>query len=474
MKPVPTANAASNATLEKPRCHTRPAPRISAYDHRAITTALAYDFTTSTYDPTTCTYDNAIIANMPDNRLAAAKPPHHRPVPPTHPHPPALTAHHQRLRRHPTPHRPTPYSSSQVPLQQSLTTHQQPSPAAPTQTSLAYDPNHRYTIQALTDDTGTVVERYSYTAYGSWTVLDAAGNAKAVQESLQPYGYTGRRYDSETDQWYFRARYFDAELGRFISRDPLGYVDGMSMYRGYFVPGGMDPSGTEWLVGVVGGNVSIVWQPRTRNENELAYPPSSANVQRAIADAERTGQYGRIPAPTIFTGDPDPGGDWGKWGRQSEGDSTYQRRILTPEEAQAAREGRLDDYDSGKIRYTGCCDGVFMTGDQACCAGKIYNSRPGRWGRYRCCGGVVTRVPKGLGACCTSSGWQTPTPYWQRRGYTSPKHCEAYMTGIDPVYGGGAAIGAGLINVGAGVVVGGGVLLDSANARRICNSRGCD
>ena len=43
---------------------------------------------------------------------------------------------------------------------------------------------------------------------------------------------------------YFRARYYNAQLGQFISRDPLGYVDGMSQYRGYFVPGGVDPEGT--------------------------------------------------------------------------------------------------------------------------------------------------------------------------------------------------------------------------------------
>ena len=42
---------------------------------------------------------------------------------------------------------------------------------------------------------------------------------------------------------YFRARYYSPQLGQFISRDPLGYVDGMSQYRAYFVPGGMDPQG---------------------------------------------------------------------------------------------------------------------------------------------------------------------------------------------------------------------------------------
>ena len=42
---------------------------------------------------------------------------------------------------------------------------------------------------------------------------------------------------------YKRARYYHAQLGRFISRDPLGFVDGMSLYRAYFVPGGADALG---------------------------------------------------------------------------------------------------------------------------------------------------------------------------------------------------------------------------------------
>jgi RHS repeat-associated protein len=58
-----------------------------------------------------------------------------------------------------------------------------------------------------------------------------------------PYLFTGQRYDSETGFYYFRNRYYDPELGRFISRDPLGYVDGMSLYAGYFAPHGLDPLG---------------------------------------------------------------------------------------------------------------------------------------------------------------------------------------------------------------------------------------
>jgi len=42
--------------------------------------------------------------------------------------------------------------------------------------------------------------------------------------------YTGREYDSEIGLYYYRARYYDAETGRFISRDPIGYADDVNLY----------------------------------------------------------------------------------------------------------------------------------------------------------------------------------------------------------------------------------------------------
>jgi len=43
----------------------------------------------------------------------------------------------------------------------------------------------------------------------------------------------------------YRARYFSTEMGRFISRDPLGYVDGFGLYNGYFAQWLiLDPFGT--------------------------------------------------------------------------------------------------------------------------------------------------------------------------------------------------------------------------------------
>ena len=100
---------------------------------------------------------------------------------------------------------------------------------------------------AMTDESGVIAENYSYDAYGKVTTYGADGGVlNSSNLALNSYTYTGRRIDSETGLMYFRARYYSPELGRFISRDPLKFVDGMNLYAGYFVMwGGIDPTGME-------------------------------------------------------------------------------------------------------------------------------------------------------------------------------------------------------------------------------------
>jgi RHS repeat-associated protein len=83
-----------------------------------------------------------------------------------------------------------------------------------------------------------------YDAYGRQTVLANNGVvAYKPSDYGQFVGFTGRYHDWETGLEYFRARYFDLALGRFIGRDPAGYVDGMGLYSAYFIPHNLDPSG---------------------------------------------------------------------------------------------------------------------------------------------------------------------------------------------------------------------------------------
>ena len=120
---------------------------------------------------------------------------------------------------------------------------------------LHYHQDALFSVYAVTDETGEIVESYLYDPYGKVTIFDANGdivadNAFGTANSLidNPYLFTGRRFDEETGLYYFRARYFDADQGRFISRDPLGYVDGMNLYQ-YVISNPVmytDPSGEEF------------------------------------------------------------------------------------------------------------------------------------------------------------------------------------------------------------------------------------
>ncbi len=111
-----------------------------------------------------------------------------------------------------------------------------------------YHDNSIGSVTALTDDSGTVVERYSYDPYGRATVLAPDGTTVLPQSAVgNPFTFTGRRLDEESGLFYYRARYYDAERGRFIQRDPLGYVDGMGLYAyvGNNPVNFFDPLGTE-------------------------------------------------------------------------------------------------------------------------------------------------------------------------------------------------------------------------------------
>ena len=95
-----------------------------------------------------------------------------------------------------------------------------------------YHQNSLYSVAAMSDASGTVVERYAYSAYGKPIFLDAAATLLDPQASTiaNPYLFTGRRLDEETGLYYYRARMYDSELGRFVGRDPIGYRGGINYY----------------------------------------------------------------------------------------------------------------------------------------------------------------------------------------------------------------------------------------------------
>ena len=89
-------------------------------------------------------------------------------------------------------------------------------------------------IIAILNNTGKVVVRYAYNAWGGHTVevVDSACNDLAYEN---PFRYRGYYYDWETGLYYLHARYYDPTTGRFISPDGIEYLDpetvnGLNLY----------------------------------------------------------------------------------------------------------------------------------------------------------------------------------------------------------------------------------------------------
>ncbi|MFQ5873861.1 MAG: RHS repeat-associated core domain-containing protein, partial [Dehalococcoidia bacterium] len=74
----------------------------------------------------------------------------------------------------------------------------------------------------LTDSTGTIARSYTYDSFGQ--LLAQTGTL------ANPYTYTARELDPETGLYYYRARYYDPTIGRFLQEDPLGLAGGINLY----------------------------------------------------------------------------------------------------------------------------------------------------------------------------------------------------------------------------------------------------
>ena len=126
--------------------------------------------------------------------------------------------------------------------------------------------NTRGDVDSIYDESGTLQARYVYGAYGNIiSIRDSSGNEitdSAHIGHINPIRYRGYYYDSESGFYYVSSRYYDPEVGRFISADSGisgvgGDIRGYNMYSYCFNnPVNMsDPDGNwpKWVTNVVVG-----------------------------------------------------------------------------------------------------------------------------------------------------------------------------------------------------------------------------
>jgi RHS repeat-associated protein len=91
----------------------------------------------------------------------------------------------------------------------------------PEDRKLYYHENALGSITHISNEKGEIEESYKYEAYGKVTIYDERGKERKKSRFKNRYLFTGREYNSETGLYYYRARYYSAEMGRFLQRDTV-------------------------------------------------------------------------------------------------------------------------------------------------------------------------------------------------------------------------------------------------------------
>ena len=113
-------------------------------------------------------------------------------------------------------------------------------------TAYYYLKNQQGDVLKIVDGSGNVVGSYTYDAWGK--VLSATGE----MAQANPIRYRSYYYDADTGLYYLQSRYYDPEIGRFISADDTQYLGASGTALGYNLFGycennpvnAADPSGS--------------------------------------------------------------------------------------------------------------------------------------------------------------------------------------------------------------------------------------
>jgi RHS repeat-associated protein len=145
--------------------------------------------------------------------------------------------------------------------------------------------------QSLHD--GNILAAQSYTAYGR--ILNQ------VTPSNNDQKYTGRERDGVTGFYYYRARYYDPVIGRFISEDPKGFDAGVNFYA-YCLDNPIncnDPTGKAGMVVTFPGynvDTGLGFRIPLVHGGVVAIDNSTGNTQY-FEFGRYGGQYGDVRGP---------------------------------------------------------------------------------------------------------------------------------------------------------------------------------
>ncbi len=96
-----------------------------------------------------------------------------------------------------------------------------------------YHTDHLGTPRELTNPEGEIIWETTYTAWGNTVQKSWELQHTQISNELQaqPIRFQGQYFDPETGLHYNRSRYYDPDIGRFVTQDPIGLIGGDNLYQ---------------------------------------------------------------------------------------------------------------------------------------------------------------------------------------------------------------------------------------------------
>ena len=150
-----------------------------------------------------------------------------------------------------------------------------------------YHCNHLGTPQELTNQDGDVIWlSYDRAWGGSFETIykpQFIDNWAISESELQPIKFQGQSLDVETGLHYNRFRYYDSDVGMFISRDPIGLLGGVNVFA--YAPNPVmwiDPWGLECIKNKKDG---LAREERAKEIYERRYGKDNVISEKTLRDA---------------------------------------------------------------------------------------------------------------------------------------------------------------------------------------------
>jgi RHS repeat-associated protein len=89
-------------------------------------------------------------------------------------------------------------------------------------TTSYYQADSLGSITSLTNAAGSLAQTYTYDSFGKLTA--------STGPLTNPFQYTGRDFDTETNLSFYRNRYYDPQIGRFLSEDSARFDESVNFY----------------------------------------------------------------------------------------------------------------------------------------------------------------------------------------------------------------------------------------------------